>query len=128
MLRYSFRDFISYMKDGSGKAASCLSASDMIGPIDKWHYSCTWAEDEANRLDPENEFCLSATYDAAFERHLISFDEYYRLIVSKDIKDHYTDLAAKSYFIKLEGGKMSHLAKYLPSQTLLEKHSELVAQ
>ncbi len=86
-----------------------------------------WAEDEKNRLNPENGLCLSATYDAAFDRHLISFDEHYRLIVSKAIKDHYTDAAAKSYFINLEGQKMSLPAKFLPSQALLEKHRELLA-
>ena len=86
-----------------------------------------WAEDEANRLNPENGLCLSATYDAAFDRHLISFDEHYRLIVSKAIKDHYTDAAAKSYFLDREGQAMSLPTKFLPSQTLLEKHRELLA-
>ena len=86
-----------------------------------------WAEDEKNRLNPENGLCLSATYDAAFDRHLISFDEHYRLVVSKAIKDHYTDAAAKSYFLDLEGQTMSLPTKFLPSQTLLEKHRELLA-
>ena len=86
-----------------------------------------WAEDEKSRLNPENGLCLSATYDAAFDRHLISFDEHYRLIVSKAIKDHYTDAAAKSYFLDREGQAMSLPTKFLPSQTLLEKHRELLA-
>ena len=127
MLRYLYRDFISYMNtDGSGKAASYLSAFDMIGSIPKWHYPRIWAEDEKNRLNPENGLCLSATYDAAFDRHLISFDEHYRLIVSKAIKDHYTDAAAKSYFLDREGQTMSLPTKFLPSQSLLEKHRELM--
>ena len=86
-----------------------------------------WAEDEKNRLNPENGLCLSATYDAAFDRHLISFDEHYRLVVSKAIKDHYTDAAAKSYFLDREGQTMSLPAKFLPAQALLEKHRELLA-
>ena len=86
-----------------------------------------WAEDEKNRLNPENGLCLSATYDAAFDRHLISFDEHYRLIVSKAIKDHYTDAAARSYFLDREGQKMALPTRFLPSQTLLEKHRDLLA-
>ena len=86
-----------------------------------------WAEDKKNRLNPENGLCLSATYDAAFDRHLISFDEHYRLIVSKEIKDHYTDAAARSYFLDREGQTMTLPAKFLPSQSLLEKHRELMA-
>ena len=41
-----------------------------------------WAEDKKHRMDPENGLCLSATYDAAFDKHLISFDEDFRMIVS----------------------------------------------
>ena len=77
-------------------------------------------------LNPENGLCLSATYDAAFDRHLISFDEHYRLVVSKEIKDHYTDAAARSYFLDREGQTMSLPVKFLPSQLLLEKHRELM--
>ncbi len=128
MLKQLFRDYIfSTNTDGGGKVASYIRALDMLGKILSRHYPRAWAEDEANRLNPENGLCLSATYDTAFDRHLISFDEHYRLIVSKAIKDHYTDAAAKSYFINLEGQKMSLPAKFLPSQALLEKHRELLA-
>lgn len=85
-----------------------------------------WSEDAANRLNPENGLCLSATYHEAFDAHLISFDKDYRLVVSKEIKDHYTDAAAKNYFIDREGQKMSLPVKFLPSQKLLEKHRELL--
>ena len=128
MLRQSFTDFIfATNTDGSGKAVSYVRALDIPGTILKWHYPHAWAEDEKNRLNPENGLCLSATYDAAFDRHLISFDEHYRLIVSKAIKVHYTDAAAKSYFLDREGQAMSLPTKFLPSQTLLEKHRELLA-
>ena len=149
-LRQAFTDFIfATNTDGSGKAASYVRALDMLGPIltkhypkpiiggSMWHgfslvdvlrasHISPWAEDEKNRLNPENGLCLSATYDAAFDRHLISFDEHYRLVVSKAIKDYYTDAAAKSYFLDREGQKMSLPTKFLPSQSLLEKHRELV--
>lgn len=41
-------------------------------------------------MDPRNGLLLSATYDAAFDRNLISLDDYYRLILSKDLEDGYT--------------------------------------
>ena len=104
----------------------CVTGLSVADVLRTSHIS-PWAEDEKNRLNPENGLCLSATYDAAFDRHLISFDEHYRLIVSKAIKDHYTDAAAKSYFLDLEGQAISLPAKFLPSQSLLEKHRELLA-
>ncbi len=104
----------------------CCMTGLMVPDVLRASHISPWAEDEKNRLNPEHGLCLSATYDAAFDRHLISFDEQYRLIVSKAIKDHYTDAAAKSYFLDREGQTMSRPIKFLPSQALLEKHRELL--
>ena len=104
----------------------CCITDLMIPEVLRASHISAWSEDEANRLNPENGLCLSATYDAAFDRHLISFDENYRLIVSKSIKDYYTDVAAKSYFINREGQKMSLPVKFLPSKLLLARHRELM--
>lgn len=81
-----------------------------------------WKDDKKNRLNPENGLCLSATYDAAFDKHLISFDDDYRMIVSKEIKDYYTNQATKDYFEKYEGTQINLPIRFLPSQKLLEKH------
>ena len=83
-----------------------------------------WSEDEKNRLNPENGLCLSATYDAAFDRHLISFDEDYRMILSKRLKEFYTDEVSKVWFRKREGQKIEMPVRFLPSQQLLQKHRE----
>lgn len=85
-----------------------------------------WKEDKSNRLNPENGILLSATYDAAFDQHLISFDEQYRMIISKEIKDYYTSDVAKEYFINKEGFLMTLPTKFPPNQILLQKHRELL--
>ena len=103
----------------------CLTGLAIPEVLRASHISA-WAEDEKNRLNPENGLCLSATYDAAFDRHLISFDEDYRMIVSKQIKAFYANDAAKAYFINREGEKMQLPVKFLPSQKLLQKHRELL--
>ncbi|MCR4825409.1 MAG: hypothetical protein K5882_00455 [Bacteroidales bacterium] len=82
MLKQSFRDFIfSPNTDGGGKTSSYVRVLDMLGTILTHYYPRAWEEDEANLLNSED-LCLSAIYDAVFDRHLISFDEHYRLIVS----------------------------------------------
>jgi len=83
-----------------------------------------WAKDKANRLNPENGLCLSATYDAAFDKHLISFDDDYRMIVSKHIKDYYSNDVTREYFDKFEGKQIALPSLYLPSKILLERHRE----
>lgn len=85
-----------------------------------------WAEDKKHRMDPENGLCLSATYDAAFDKHLISFDDDYRMIVSKEIKEYYTNEIAQEYFGKYEGKQINLPKLFLPSRKLLEKHRELL--
>ena len=85
-----------------------------------------WASDKTNRMNPENGLCLSATYDAAFDKHLISFDNDYRMIVSKEIKEYYTNEVAKTYFGNYEGKQLILPSLYLPSKKLLEKHRSLM--
>lgn len=85
-----------------------------------------WADDKSNRMNPENGLCLSATYDEAFDKHLISFDEDYRMIVGKEIKDYYTNEVTREYFEKFEGKQILLPRMYLPSKKLLEKHRDLL--
>lgn len=85
-----------------------------------------WAEDKRHRLNPENGLCLSATYDAAFDKHLISFDEDYRMIVSKEIKEYYTNDVAKEYFGDFEGKQIILPTRFMPSKKLLARHRELM--
>lgn len=82
----------------------------------------SWASDTKNRMNPENGLCLSATYAAAFECHLISFDEDYRLIFAPSLKDHCTSEAFKEQFQRLHGKRITMPTKFLPSQKLLAEH------
>ena len=101
----------------------CLTGLSIPEVLRASHISA-WSEDEKNRLNPENGLCLSATYDAAFDRHLISFDEDYRMILSKRLKEFYADEVSKEWFHKREGQKIEMPVRFLPSQQLLQKHRE----
>lgn len=85
-----------------------------------------WADDKQNRMNPENGLCLSATYDAAFDKHLISFDDDYRMIVSKEIKEFYANEVVNEYFAKYEGKAIIVPKLFLPNKKLLEKHRSLL--
>lgn len=101
----------------------CLSGLPIREVLRASHIS-PWAEDEKNRLNPENGLCLAATYDAAFDRYLISFDEDYRLILSPALKEFYQDEAFKRDFKTFEGKRIEMPTRFKPSQKLLEKHRE----
>lgn len=85
-----------------------------------------WADDKDNRMNPENGLCLSGTYDLAFDQHLISFDEDYRMIVGSEISEHFTNTVTRDYFKKLAGKKIAMPSKFLPSQVFLQTHRELL--
>ena len=120
------QDIFRKMVLANYRGKCCVTGLDIREVLQASHIS-SWEKDAANRLNPENGLCLSATYHEAFDAHLISFDEKYRLVVSKSIKGHYTSAAAKSYFADREGQKIIMPIKFLPSQALLEKHRALLA-
>ena len=101
----------------------CLTGLPVQEVLRASHIS-EWAKDKKNRMNPENGLCLSAAYDAAFDRHLISFDEDYRLIFAPSLKEHYTNEAFKEQFQRLHGKRIAMPVRFLPSQELLAKHRE----
>lgn len=103
----------------------CVTGLDVPQTLRASHI-VAWAENKQHRMDPENGLCLSATYDAAFDMHLISFDDNYRMIVSKEIKDYYTNEVTKEYFNKFEGKQLILPVRFMPSKRLLERHRELL--
>lgn len=101
----------------------CLTGIDVPEVLRASHI-IPWAESESTRLNPENGLCLSATYDAAFDKHLITFDEDYRLVLSPVLKEHYTSEAFKTHFRNYEGAKIALPTLYHPSQKFLERHRD----
>lgn len=45
-----------------------------------------WREDKANRLNPSNGLCLSSIHDKAFDNHLFSLTDDYRVLLSSQLK------------------------------------------
>lgn len=99
----------------------CITGID-VSKLLRASHIVRWADDLENRMNPENGLCLSGTYDIAFDQHLISFDEEYRMIVGNEIRDHFTNSTVSAYFRKYEGKKIALPSKFLPSQSLLEGH------
>lgn len=81
-----------------------------------------WSADPANRMNPSNGLCLSATYHAAFDNHLITFDDDYRMVLSKSIRDYCTNKVHSDYFAAFEGKRLALPSRFLPDKTLLAKH------
>lgn len=89
-----------------------LRASHIVG----------WSENVNTRLLPTNGLCLAATYDAAFDRHLISFDKDCRMVLAPSLKEYCTNAAFVACFKAYEGKKLIPALKFQPSQEFLALH------
>ena len=82
-----------------------------------------WAEHPAARLEPQNGISLSRLHDGAFDRGLISFDEDYRLVLSKRLRDYLPQSALEANFSSYEGKALSMAPDTpFPSQEYLSVH------
>ena len=106
----------------------CCVSGLSIPAVLRASHIVSWADDKANRLNPANGLCLSATYDAAFDRHLISFDENCRMIFSPVLKEFYDNKAFQTQFRAFEGQPISMPGRFRPDPAFLSKHREKMPQ
>jgi hypothetical protein len=76
-----------------------------------------WKDDPQNRVNPANGICLNALHDRAFDRHLITFDENYKMRIA----DHVPAVARRE-LERVETGKLEMPSRFLPDQAFLERH------
>lgn len=76
-----------------------------------------WKDDSQNRINPSNGICLNALHDRAFDRHLITFDEDYRLKIALHVPS-----VARRELERVETGKLELPSRFLPDQVFLEQH------
>ncbi len=101
---------------------SCCITGLNIPDVNRASHIVRWADNAENRLDPTNGLCLSATYDAAFDRNFISLDDDYRIILSKNIRDYATNESVREYFLKKEGHRIKLPNRFRPNKDYLEEH------
>lgn len=83
-----------------------------------------WSQDKANRLNPSNGLCLSALYDRAFDKGLMTFDEDWRVVLSPQLKQ--PDPAVERFFVSIEGQKIELPDRFSPDPVLMKWHRETV--
>ncbi|MCB1070237.1 MAG: HNH endonuclease [Kiritimatiellae bacterium] len=87
----------------------------------------SWAKNEARRADPTNGICLNALHDQAFDRHLITFDEDWRLVVSPVLLAGEVPEFQAASFSRLEGTPLRRPHRFEPDAGAMAQHrAELV--
>ncbi len=133
LLKEKGRDVIRQTKVRIGQAAfrkkimeiyrdTCCVTGLNVPDLNRASHIVPWKEGKDSRMDPRNGLCLSGTYDLAFDRYLISLDEDYRIILSPDLREHYTKEVVRTYFHSREGERIEMPSKFKPEQVYLAKH------
>lgn len=99
----------------------CLTGID-VPEVNRASHIVGWAERAETRMDPRNGICLSATYDAAFDRKLITFDDDFRLVLSKSIRERIPSETLKTHFLSKEGQRIELPARLHPLKEYLGHH------
>ena len=99
----------------------CLTGLDLPA-VNRASHIVGWAEQKDTRMDPRNGLCLSATYDAAFARKLVTLDEDYRLVLSRTIREHVPNESVREYFKDRKGQQIDLPPRFRPLKEYLEAH------
>ncbi len=85
-----------------------------------------WKDDVENRLNPENGICLSALYDKAFDKGLISFTNDYKVLLSERLIENKEKGYFEKYFEPIKGRRLNMPQKYAPNPIFLEWHRDCI--
>jgi putative restriction endonuclease len=81
-----------------------------------------WSNFPGERLNPRNGLCLTAHFDRAFDRGLITFDEQMRLVLSPTLRQYLPNKALESEFVRRTGQTLAHPDRFAPDPQFVAHH------
>lgn len=82
-----------------------------------------WQTDIENRHNPANGLALSATFDRAFDRGLITIDQSLNVQISRQLLQSQSD-RTRAHFAPFHGKPIAHPTRFEPDLMFLRWHSE----
>ncbi len=82
-----------------------------------------WSEDASIRLHPGNGLCLSVIHDKAFDSHLFSLTDDYRVMLSKQLKRARDDFLCQ-IFLPIDGLPITLPERFRPETVFLRRHRD----
>lgn len=80
-----------------------------------------WSDDASIRLHPGNGLCLSAIHDKAFDSHLFSLTDDYRIVLSTQLKQTKDDFLQRVFW-PTEDKPIALPEKFVPELDFLSRH------
>jgi putative restriction endonuclease len=110
---------------GSYGFRCCLSGNPVPELLRASHI-VPWSKSEAHRANPRNGLCLAATFDAAFDRALITLDDDFCVLLSPRLKTFLPNPELERTFLEVEGQRITLPEKNLPDLALISEHRKLL--
>ena len=85
-----------------------------------------WSLYPERRVDPRNGLCLNVLHDKAFDRGLISFDEQWQMLLSKELQEATTNKVLSQSLLPFEGRSIQLPEKFRPDPQCLEIHRSTI--
>lgn len=104
----------------------CCISGNPLPELLRASHILPWGDFPQHRLNPSNGLCLSSLHDAAFDRGLITVDEKFRLVLSKEIKHHLSCESVEVNFARYEGETIHLPDKFLPDVSFLQEHRQRI--
>jgi putative restriction endonuclease len=86
-----------------------------------------WSKDKNNRLNPQNGFALNALHDKAFDKHMITVTEDFKIKISPKFYACKDVPSIKQNFVDYDGKPLIEPRKFYPKAEFLKLHNELFA-
>ena len=84
-----------------------------------------WSDDAKNRHNPANGLSLSATFDRAFDKGLMTIDPNLQILLSPKLLQH-GNAQTRDYFQPFNGNEILFPIRFLPDPELLDWHNKEV--
>ncbi len=86
-----------------------------------------WSEREDTRLNPSNGICLSALFDKAFDKGLMTIrPDDYTVMFSPELKERMSVGTFVEHFLRYENKRIMLPEEHIPDAAFLEYHAENV--
>lgn len=103
----------------------CCVTGLTVQPLLTASHIIPWAEDEKNRLNPQNGLCLNALHDRAFDRHLMWIEDGGVIRFSPRLsKTAEANNETMCWLTSFEGARLLLPKKFSPDMEFLKRHAE----
>ena len=103
----------------------CCVTGLTVQPLLTASHIIPWAEDEKNRLNPENGLCLNALHDRAFDRYLMWIEDDYVIRFAPRLHRASKDQTETiKWLTSFEGSRLLLPKQFAPDTEFLRRHAE----